>query len=66
MTKKLLFGLATLFVAANLAMASAPVHLIKTGNSRQATKTSVASDDTQLLFEDFENINTTPNITSIL
>lgn len=61
MTKKLLFGLATLFVAANLAMASAPAHLIKTGkgNSRQATKTSVASDDTQLLFEDFENINTT-------
>lgn len=59
MTKRLLFGLATLFVAANLAMASAPAHLIKTGQSRVTAQKTVVADDTQILFEEFEDINTT-------
>ncbi|MBO7317866.1 MAG: T9SS type A sorting domain-containing protein [Bacteroidales bacterium] len=61
MTKKLLFGLATLALSANIAMASvAPVKLAKqAGSNRVSMQKTVAGDDTQLLLEDFEEINTT-------
>ena len=61
MTKKLLFGLATLALSANIAMATvAPVKLAQqAGSNRVNMQKTVASDDTQLLLEDFEEINTT-------
>jgi hypothetical protein len=61
MTKKLLFGLATLVFSANIAMATvAPIQLAqRAGNKNTTMHKAVANDDTQVLLEDFEQINTT-------
>lgn len=60
MTKKLLFSLATLALATNLAMATvAPARLMQTKGTAHKAQKAVVADDTQILFEDFEQINTT-------
>ena len=61
MTKKVLFSLATLALSANIAMAAvAPIQLAHLASNRQvAMQKTVANEDSQILFEDFEQINTT-------
>ena len=61
MTKKLLFSMATLALSANIAMATvAPIPLAHLKSNKHVTmQKTVANEDTQILFEDFEQINTT-------
>ena len=60
MTKKLLISVATIALATNLALATPPFKLAQqAGTSRANVQKTVANEDTQILFEDFEQINTT-------